>query len=1186
MAYLRHQEAHEHLRDKVVEGIKSYFPDGKLEGRRQGLHLEKIEVGEPLNPDDIRAQHEAKVTGGTWSVPVHATLSLKDNASGKTIDTRRVKVAEIPHITSRYSYIVGGQEYRVDNQWQLKHGVYARRQPNGQLESKFAVGGRSSFSISLNPKTKQFTTEYNDAKIPLYPMMQAMGVSDAQLEKTWGKEILDANKSARNIAGALQAFGKTSRKKEGVDPADHLRTVMSESMLVPEGTEITLGKRFSHVTGETLHLATKKLLQVHNGHPEDDRDSLVFKNLRSAGDFAKDALTYGKKEIMPKINRKIDRATTVRDVVKSSTFGTPVTKVFAGSQLSNYASQVNPAEMLSVAQQTTILGEHGISSDRMVTAEAKVINSSHFGFLDPVSTPEGSSTGIALRLASAVLKVGTEAVLPLHNIKTGKVDYVSPATVLKSKVVLPDQVRWEGNKPVPVSASVKMMGPGNDPAAGKFKDADYVMRRSTHLMNITTNLIPFANNTNGARLGYGSRHMEQSISLLHREKPLVQAGTGLSGTMDTFDKLVGSTASQRSPISGTVHKVDAKGIHIADHAGKSQEVQLYDNYPLNDTKSVYHSEALVKPGDRVSAGQVIADTNFSRDGVLALGTHLRTAYVPYKGLNFEDGVVISESAAKKLSSQHLYKHELKVRSDTVLDPKKFRVQHVGVYTNDQLAPIGDDGVVKVGTKVGPGDPLVLAMSPYKVKDRMDTRSLHKSLSGAHTDTSVKWDGDHVGEVVGVHRSGDKILVHVRTTEGMQVGDKTSTRHGGKGIVTAVLPDHEMPHTKDGKPMELLFNPQGLPGRMNVGQLLEVMAGKIAQKTGKTYVVQNFSPDTHDVLDKVSKELKQHGLSDTEELIDPESKKSLGQVTTGPLYTFKLLHQVDKKLSVRPGMTLPGLTSEADYSPTTMQPRGGGHEGGQAIGALGVYAMLAHGARANLREMQTFKSEGPSMQTNPAKAWPSQHAAVWAAIQTGTPLPTPRPTFAFKKFENMLRAAGINMDKHGHELVLSPLTDKQILEMSKGELKDPTKIVKAALNKNGEPIPEHGGIFDERLTGGHGGNSWSHIALAEPIPNPVFEDPIKKVLGISGPVYESIVFGKKAVDKSGKVVELGHGTTGGAGIKLLLDKIHVPTELKSVESALKKAPASKVDGLLKRVKYLRSLDQLGMKSRYFLRPIDP
>lgn len=1177
MAYIRHQDAHEHLRDKVLEGLRQQFP---IEGRKQTLKLDNLEVGDRLSPDDIRAQYNAKIKGETWAAPIFGSLTLVDNATGKVVDSRRMKLADLPQITHRYTYIVDGQEYQVDNQWQLKPGVYARRRLNGELESRFNVTGRSDFDLVFHPETKQFMMEYHDSKIPLYPIMKAMGVGDSELEKTWGKGILDANKGSRRVAGALDQFARTSKRSADIpsDSALHVQQVMAESKLNPEATELTLGKRFSAVTGDALRLATEKLLKVQAGHPQDDRDSLVFKNLRSVGDYALDALQGARKDILLKVGRKINSATNVRDALKVATLSTPLKEIFTKNSAARVPSQINPAEMLSASLQTTILGTYGgIKSEQSVTDEAKLINPSHFGFIDPIATPEGSTTGISLRLASGVRKVGNEPKIPLYNLSTGKMEEVGPKEAFKSNVVLADQVRWVGDKPVPISPSVKMLGPGNEPTAGKISDAHYVMRRPTHFLNVTTNLIPFINNTNGARAGYASRHIEQAISLLHREAPLVQSATGVAGEVDTFDRLIGhNMAAHRSPIQGTVTKLKPDGIVVTDDKGGEREIQIYHNFPLNDPKSMLHSESLVKVGDKVKAGQVVADTNYARSGTLALGTNLKVGFLPYKGFNYEDGLVISEAAADKLSSQHMYKHELPLKEGTILDVKKFITQHPEVFTRDQYKHVDPDGVVRVGTKVRPGDPLIVAMRPFQLKDATGIQAIRKSISGTHTNASLKWEGDHEGEVIGVHKAGDKVLVHVKTVEPMQVGDKLSTRGAGKGIVTMILPNKEMPHTKDGKPLDVAFNPAGLPGRMNLGQVLEVAAGKIAQKTGKTYVVNNFETGTDDVLQKVQKELAHHGLTDTEEVIDPISKKSLGQVLVGPMHMFKLVHQVDKKIAVRPGMVLPGVTSEGLYSPTTLQPAGGGHEGGQSIGSLGTYALLAHGARANLREFQSYKSEGPDTR-NPAKAWPSQHDQIWAAIQTGTPLPPPRPTFAFKKFENMLRGAGINVEKKGHDFILGPLTDKHILELSNGELKDPTRAVTSKLNKEGEPTPMPHGIFDERITGGHGGNKFSHIALAEPIPNPIFEGPIKHLTGLKKAEYESIVYGKQAVSSAGKIVAPGLGATGGAGIKLLLDRIDVDTNLRKAETELKNAPPSRVDKALKQVKYLRALQQLGAKT---------
>lgn len=1180
MAYLDQQDAFEHLRNRVIDGVKASFP---IKGKNLSLHLESVDVADDLHPNDITSQHQAKMDGKSWAEPMHASLSLRDNATGKVLDTRRVRLAEIPKPTSRYSYIVDGQEYQVDNQWQLKPGVYARRRANGELEAQFNVAARSTFKMLFDPNTKLFSINYKKAKIPAYPLMQSLGVGDHDLERTWGKEILDANKNAKRISGAVEQFYKTSTGQAPESKTiaeDYLKRILSESTLRPEVTQVTLGKPFEHVTGETLHLAATKLLAVQRGAPEDDRDSLVFKTLRSTGDFVHDQVRNSARNIALKVQRQLNsgKVTSVRDAMRLELFNEPIRFIFHKTAIANPAKQINPLEMVSSAMQTTIMGPGGIKSDRAITDEAKMINPSHIGFLDPINTPEGEKTGVTLRLPIGVMKKGNEAYIPVINLRTNAIEHITPAQMLMSKVVLPDQIEMKDGKAVPISPVVKAIGKSNAIEDVKFSDADYAMRHPSQLFNLTSNLIPFMGNNSGGRAGMASRHMEQAISLVHREAPMVQVATPVKiPGMDTFENALGQQVAHPSPAAGVVKRIGHNSIVISGNDGHEHTVQIYNNYPLNDTKSVMHSTPLVKVGDKVKANQIIADTNYSKNGTLALGTNLRVAYVPYKGYNFEDGVVISDDAAKKLSSAHLHKYDLERDEKLIHDPAKFRLKHQTTFKPDQYKNIGEDGVVKMGTKVKPGDPLIIAMHPYELKDRTGAAALRKSMTGVHVDRSVRWDSDTEGEVVGVHKTGEKLSVHVRTVEPMQVGDKIAGRYGNKGIVTLILPNDHMPHDNSGKHVDVLLNPFGVPGRMNIGQVLETAVSKIAKKTGKPYVVNNFDPHTPDYREKVVAELKHHGISDTEHLHDPVTNQPLGKALVGDQYMMKLVHQVDKKLSVRSGMGLPGVASTEGQDSLTLQPSGGGPSGGQTIGALGMYALLAHGAKANLREMQTWKSEGADPQTNDLKRWPSQHVQVWQAIQEGMPLPPPKSTFAFHRFTQMLAGAGINVEKKGHEMTLGPMTDKQILGMSAGELKHPSRAVRTKIDKSGEYQPLPGGIFDEKMTGGHGGTKWSHITLAEPVPNPIFESAIKRLTGLKKKEYEGLVGGTLAIHPTtGKFTDLATGVTGGQAIKTLLSKIDVDKELVSSKKELLVTKGKDVDKALKKVKYLQALKQVGIK----------
>lgn len=1198
MAHLSHKDAFEELKGQVLKGIESHFP---VEGRTQQLVLKKLEVDDAaLHANDIRAQHEAKMKGKTWAAPVHATFEMTNRATGEKT-TKRMKVAEIPFATQRYGYIVNGQEYQADNQWQLKPGVYTRHRQSGELETRFNVPNKRSFDVTFDPKSKVFHMDRGSSRaIPVYPLMKVMGVSDDELERKWGKDVLEANRSARGGSTALQRFFKSDRKRApgSIEEAEnYLIGTLTGSSLRPDSTKHTLGKGFESIDGEVLSRATTKMLGVQQGKiPEDDRDSLVFKDLRGIGDYAHDKLTNWKtrRSIQNKMLRKINQAQDIREVVKVDTFNEPIMAAFTKNSASNPAKQINPVEMVAASMRTTIMGPGGIKSTQAIVDEAKLINPSHLGFLDPLHTPESDKTGVSLHLPVSVRKQGKTPTIPLYNLKTGKTERVAPEVFVNSNVVLPDQVSWDKNgKPSPISSTVKLATTGNDMREGAFKDAKYVMRHPSQLFSVTSNLIPFMGSNLGGRAGHATSHLEQAISLQNREEPLVQVSTGASKKgLQTFEEFLGRTTAHTTSVDGTVVKVNNDGVIIKGADGKEREVQIYNNFPLNDAKAVLHSTPTVKPGDKVRKDQVIADTNFTRNGKLALGTNLNVAYIPYKGYNFEDGVVISESAAKKMASVHMHKPGVVVDKDTTTDPKKFAIQHPEAFTKDQYKLLDSSGVVRVGQRVQTGDPLIVGTKPYQLKDRTGIAAIRKNASGVHTNVSLRWESDHPGEVVGVHKNKKgEIQVHVRTIEPMQVGDKLSGRHGNKGIVTKVLSDKDMPHTKDGRHIEVALNPSGIPGRINVGQVFETAAGKIAQKTGQTYVVENFGRDK-DTLKKIQGELKKHGLSDTEELIDPKTGKSLGQALTGPQHMLKLTHQIDKKLSVRSGMAIPGAEQES-YD-LNLMPASGGKTGGQSMGNLGMYAMLAHGATANIREMQTWKSEGPDPAPD-SKRWQAQHDEVWRAIQTGDPLPPPKSTFAFQKFTDTLKAAGVNVEKKGNRMRVSPLTDKQILDMVKqsggGELPKPTGLTRSELDDNGDPKPFRGGLFDPKLTGGHGGKKWSYFKLAEPMPNPVFEGAIQKVLGLTGPKFTSIVESNQAVDsKTGRLVSVGTpgSITGGPAIAHMLGKVDIDRDLKAAKTQLDQIKATpniahgantqKLDTTLKKVKFLQTLKDLGVSAK--------
>lgn len=1171
MAYLDPRESSDHLRDQTLEALKTHFP---IKGSTHTVELASLSVGEGLDPDDIREQHKMKVEGGNFAVPVHGHLRLIENSTGNVVDEKKLRLVDLPQMTSRYSYIVGGKEYQVANQWQLKPGAYTHRGKDGQLKTQFNVVNKSPLALTLHPESGGVKMEYRSAELPVYPMLRALGVTDTEVEKRLGKDFLAANKGTRGENAAIAQFYKSSTKKDAPDEhtaLKHFVDQMADSKLDPTATKHTLGAAVDHVSGDALLRAIERLHKVHNGAPEDDKDSLVFKNLRSTGDYAADKIREHGKAVRSRVGRQINASTKLRQIIPPGLFNAPIRDTFTDNAASELAAQINPVEMLGKNSQTTVLGPGGISSEQQILDSVKLINQSHMAFQDTVVTPESSRTGVNLRLPMGLKKVGVEAKVHLHNVRTGKTELVDAAKFLTSNVVLPDQVEWKNGKPVPLGDSVRVAGDGNHFKDVPFSKADYVLRHSSQLFSSTTNLIPFLGSVSGNRASMATRHIEQAISLVDREPPLVQAATGSDvHGIHTFDEVLGKHAAHVSPVHGTVTSIQPDGIHISTGSG-SKEVQLYNNFPLNDAKSVLHSTPIVKVGDKVTKGQVLADTNYSKNGVLALGRNLRTAYLDFKGLNYEDGLVISETAAKKLSSHHMYKDTVQLSPETILDRKKFLDKLPGLYNvKTQVGHLGEDGVALVGSKVKPGDPLILAMKPYDLKSRTNDKAYQKALLGTHTDNSLRWHGEVEGEVVSVHKQDGAVHVHVRTVEPAKVGDKASARSANKGVISAILPDKDMPHSRDGAPLEILMSPLGVPGRMNPSQILETAAGKIAMKTGKPYIVPNFKPGL-DAVSHVQAELKKHGLSDTEELVDPVSGHSLGQVMTGYQHVLKLVHQSDKKLSVTSGMGLPGVQGGDTYD-NNLQPKSG-----QRLGSLGTYAMLAHGSVHNLREFQALKGEGADSETDERKRWNSAHLDIWNAIQTGSPIPTPKKSFAFHKFEEMLRGSGINVEKKGHEVFVTPLTDKHVLELAGSRIiTKPGELLNARVDKHsGEMVPKAGGLFDTTLTGGHNGKRWSRFPLAEPMPNPIFEGPIKSLTGLSGAQFDGLLGGTHSVTSDGKVVAgIAGPHRGGHAIEHLLKRIDVTKELEAAKAKLSAASPSKVDECLKRVKYLNSLSVTG------------
>lgn len=1074
----------------LEESIANSFP---IEGKNYILQLDNVKA----HKKDFSKvdEKDAILRSKSLVYPIKGDVTLISKATGKVVD--RVKdfpLMDAFHITSKHSLMYKGNNYTVANQLQLLPGVYTRTRENtGELEAHFNTGKGASFRVVLDPRSQVFFLEVGSSHTPIAPLLtMVFGVSSAEAEKYVPKDVWEANTA--NVAGkedkyvrnlyARMVYTKTPSSSIG-QMCEELKSALAASTLNEETTKTTLGKSFSGINKEVLLITLRNLVDVHTGNKiEDNRDSLQFKRVQNLPDYlrtrfskdhatvksVKNKLFYGLEKIDPNNPR-------ITDAVPAKPFSRVYSAYIQNSSLISTPSETNPIESLENVGKVTVLGpeEGGIADPRGVPMAARNIDPSHLGILDPSRTPESGAAGIDQRFTISARRDAGGKMYSKVIDKSGKITFISVSELMHSVIGFPDQRVGD-------SAMVEAQDHGEMKRVPR-SSVQYWINDATDLYTVTTNLVPFLNSDHPGRLTMAGKSIPQALSLVNREAPLVQT---LDEDHQPFVKVLNRLISTSSLESeGTVTKVEDKEVRIQRADGTFHKVQAVKNLPFN-MKGFHDDESpLVKVGDKVKTFTPIFENNYTRGGDLALGKNLVAAYMPYKGYNHEDGIVISEGAANSMDSHHAYKVDYDVNPNTVSRKVLIGRYFPGKYTAAQLSKLDDAGYARVGSVMNYGDPVyaILEKREPTPEDRL-LGKLHKSLVNPYRLVVEIWNHEENGEVVDSHTDSKAVRILLRSVKKLEVGDKLTGLHGNKGIVSLILPDNEMPTNKvTGKPVDLVLNPASVTSRINLGQMLETAAAKIAVKTGKPYYIKNF--DNKSNIHSVQDDLKQHGLSDTDELIDPKTGKSFGQIFNGPQYIIKLYKTTDQNYSAR---------NVGGYD-NVMQPTKGGEEGSKSVGYMEMLGLLGSDARKNLREIGTIKSE--------------QSDEYWRKFIRGEPVPKPAMTFATKKFFNYLVGAGVNVKIKDGNIIANPLTDKDILGQSNGLIKEPSML--AAKNL----IPEDGGLFDQVITGGLKGDKWSHYSLAEPIVNPSFEGPVKSLLGLSTSEFENVTSGKYGVQDLGK-----------------------------------------------------------------------
>ena len=1115
--------------------IGNQFP---IVGKTHTLKLVgPLKVDDNLDEWDIPLQRELKLSGRTWNVPVVGDFKLVDNKTGEVIDTvKNLKVANVPKMTDRFSMLIDGNEYTTMNQFRLKPGIYTRKKANDEMESQFNLAVGYNFKMEMDPADGIFYLYIANQKFHLYTLLHAFGVGDGEITKSWGIELLERNRAkglneeGKEIPLMMEKLKRV--KLPYAQALQELKDYFDKTRIDIETTKLTLGKSFDRVTPETLLYTASKLLKVLRGEEkEDERDSLLFKELNTVDDLLQKYFEKKSPTIQKNLAYRTDNKDKIREIISPDTYSKSIKEFFTTGDLSNPSPQTNPVEMLGEWRKTTISGTGGIQSEHAITFKTRDVHPTHLGFLDPLNTPESGRVGVTLPLAQDVEKRGNDIVTPVIY-PDGKQKFITPIQFYEMKIGFPDQ-HIDGKAKAP---TVKAMYRGQSVIL-KAKDIDAYLAHPNAMFAYTTSLIPFLGNNSGNRALVAAKMVTQSVALKHPETPLVKV---ISESGKSYDAIIGTYLQPSVPKGmgpGVVEKIDENYVTIKDKKGKRIKVGLYNNFPLNQ-ESFLHSNPIVKVGQEVNNLQPVADTNFiDASGQFAPGLNVNVAYMPWHGYNFEDGIVVTDSLAQRFTSTVMLKRSLQIDPNGILDIKKFKAYYPEELASSNVNKLDEHGVIKEGQVVKPGETLVAYLQPMDLTDTEKVlKQMNKVLSRPYKNKSLVWDEEHEGTVIHVRKVGSTYDIYVKEDQPLVIGDKLAARYGDKGIVTRIIPDAEAPHTKDGKRIDMMVNIHGVAGRMNMGQLLEAAAGKWSVKTGKPYHVENFSDK--DYLADIMNKLKEENIPADETLLDGKDGKPFRKpIFWGNKHYLKLMHIVDHKFKAR---GLPG-SYDANEQPVH------GDVGGQGLDPLQMYSYLAHGAKENLYEFSAVKGQ--------------KNDEYWRALQLGMPPPPPQRNFIFDKMLAHIQATGVNIDKTGNMFKLYPATTKDILKWSKGNIPDAAHMLRG---KDLASIP--GGLFDPKITGGMRGTNWNHIALNEEIPNPMYDKAITSLLKMTSTQYDKIMNETESED----------GLTGGALIKHKLSKINVDKELESSKAALHTAAPSQINSTNKRVRYLQVLKDHDLK----------
>ena len=891
-----------------------------------------------------------------------------------------------------------------------------------EIYEKLRPGEPTTLDSAKNQLITRFfdNFRYDLAKVGRYKFNKRLNITDRLLNNTLAQDIVvdgetiftDGTKITKEVYEKLQellknGYGRVNVKtNEELDTHNTIQVLYLYSPKDPTkkvkiiGNDQTLDTRI--LTISDVYATVSYYLNLLEGIGHDDEiDHLGNRRVRQVGELLQNQLKIG----LARMERVVRERMTTQDIEtvtpKSLINIRPVTAVikefFGSSQLSQFMDQVNPIAELTHKRRLSALGPGGLSRDR-AGMEVRDVNPSHYGRICPIESPEGQNIGLITSLASYA-KIDEYGFIqtPYRKVEnrrlTDKVEYLTANEeqdfyISQATVHVNDEGYIEDEQ-----VAGRLNGENVIIPADKV---DYIDVSPQQVVSVTTSLIPFLEHDDATRALMGANMQRQALPLLTTEAPYVGTGVEYVAARDSGAVVV-------SKAEGIVEYVDAKKIVVKNAKGTdTYELSTFERSNQGETAN---HRPIVRAGDKIRRGQIIADGPSTDKGELALGKNMTIAFMTFNGYNFEDAVIMNERLVKEdvYTSLHIEDYETQCR-DTKLGPEEI-TRDIPNVSEDARKNLDENGIIKIGTEVKEGDILVGKVTPKGMADLTSEEKLLHAIFGEKTrevrnsSLTVPHGGEGIVHDVKVYTKEDNdelpsgvskvVRVYIIQKRKIQIGDKMSGRHGNKGVISLILPEEDMPYLPDGTPIDIMLNPQGVPSRMNIGQVLELHMGMACKKLGvhvATPVLDGAS------IEDVQAMMKEAGMDEDGKtvLYDGRTGEPFDhRISVGVMYFVKLHHMVDDKLHAR---------STGPYSLVTQQPLGGKAQfGGQRFGEMEIWALEAYGASHVLQEILTYKSDDVVGRVK-----------VYESIVKGTPLPSPGIPEAFRVLIKEFQALGLNI----------------------------------------------------------------------------------------------------------------------------------------------------------------------------------